>query len=328
MRSFILVAGLSVAIHAAFAQSYSQRLRDANAHLQAGEPEEALTLYTDLKIDDPESDLIAHNMGLAKMRYADELRERGATGDAIQSLEEAAGHFEHAMDLGNEEVIESAEFAKANASFKSAEAHKDQSAFQNALEGYKQAISEYENVLRHDPTHAGARQNRNLAKLRLKELMRDTPPEQQQQEQEQSGEGQDDNKQDFQSQNEQEKGEQGEGDAGAGGESTEQDRQQNDAPGDGMDENQQQQGEEGNNSAEPEDGSRQPDLDEFREANDTQDTGKQSQSQPQDEPSDSPAPPSQQSIEALLQSLEQMDNRLQHDARRSHERSPRIRSWW
>ncbi len=327
MRRLAMLCALCVAF-SANADSFADRMREANSLLGSGNFEGAMAIYQDLKIDDPESDRIAHNMGLAKMRYADSLLMQGAAADAVESLTEAHTYFNTAIEGSDESVQNSAEFAAANTRLKIADAYKAQSAYKNALETYELAISEYEDILRRDPDHAGAKQNRALAKLRMKELMRDTPPEQQEQEQ-QGQQGQDENQQqdgegeEQQGEQDQESSGEGEGERSDGEEESQQNEQQ-----DGMDESQE--GESEEQSAMPEESEEEFDLEDMKEANGEQ-TDPSTGGQPGEEeatPGQPTEKPSQQSIEALLQSLEQMDNRLQHDARRSYERSGATKRWW
>ena len=326
MRRLMLLLALISA--PAFADSFADRMREANTLLGNGDFEGAMAIYQDLKIDDPESERIAHNMGLAKFRYATGLLESNNPKDALTALEEATGLFDKSMETGIDEIIETSEFAAANTTLKTADAHKAMNAYQQAIESYQLAISQYEDILRRDSGHAGAKQNRALARLRLKELMRDTPPEEQEQEQQQQ-QGQDENQQQEgggesqegeQDQQPQDSGE-SEGESEQGGE---QDQQSQDGGQNEMDE-----GEPGDPSKSPEEQDQEFDLEDLKDAEGEQPPPTPGSANEDDTEANRPTEmPSQQSIEALLQSLEQMDNRLQHDARRSNERSSRPRRWW
>ena len=272
------------------AGSFRARLEEAHALLNDGDVDGAVALYRDLQTDDPESDVLYYNLGRA--HYEGAMQEAGldAHEDALASIEQAMEAFEKVLHSADPEVRRDAAYNHANCVAQVAKLSATAQKHQETVEAFEQSVAEYEDFLRQHPDHEGARNNLDHMRYLLKSMLQNPPPPQQQQ-----GEGDDEN----------------------------QDQEQQDDQ--GQDQQQEQEGQQQQQDQEegPED------KQEEQQAEQQQQAQEQDESDEQEPSSEEEAPPDdRQNVEAILQSLEDIDEQEQHDARTQRPDTRLRNDWW
>jgi chemotaxis protein histidine kinase CheA len=291
------------------AESFRERLNAANDLLRKGDVQGALEGYRDLRVDAPESPELLFNMGYAKYQEALRTVEGGTSTPDSNPFEEALTSFEKAQALGAGLIRQDAAFNRANclaqyAKHIPAEAEQD-----TLIDAYQQSISAYEDVLRRYPDHGGARKNLDHMRYLLKKMLQNPPPPPEEQEGKGENEPQEDLQQDEQQPPEQppnsQEGDQQEQDQAQQEEQSEDDGQpdqESDA-----DQQEQEQREQMQTASEPD--TEQEEQKDFQAA-------------------ESGEVPERQTIEALLQSLEDRDQLEQRSERRQQRQTRIRREWW
>ena len=271
------------------AGSFRSRLEEAHALLNSGDVDGAMALYRDLQTDDPESDVLYYNMGRAHYEGALQEAELDAHEDALASLGQAKEAFEKVLHSADREVRREAAYNHANCVAQVAKLSATAQKHQETVEAFEQSVAEYEDFLRQHPDHEGARNNLDHMRYLLKSMLQNPPPPQQQQ-----GEG--DENQDQKQQEDQ-----------------------------GQDQQQEQEGEQQQQDQEegPEDKQEEQQAEQQPQAQD------QDESDEQEPSSEEEAPPDdRQNVEAILQSLEDIDEQEQHDARTQRPDTRLRNDWW
>jgi hypothetical protein len=310
-KSKILRVAVVIAIAgAASADSLHDRILRANGLLRSGEADKALDSYHAIQVDHPESPVLDYNVGCAeyekgvKALQSDDKKKDGA------ALSQAIESFNRAIQSGDPAVSESAAFNRANCLAQTAKNLGEGEAQGDRVKAFQDAIRAYDDVLKSDPNNDGAKQNIDHLRYMMKKTPPPPPPQQ----------GGDDSKpQDNQSGKDENKQQQDQNDP-----SNRQDQQKPD------DQSQQQ-----NQQQEKEDNASQPDKPQDRQnqadnSQDRQQDSGQSEQNSNEEKNDAGTPPpDRQSVEALLQSLENQDKEMQKDLRKGA-RTARVRpsGWW
>jgi Ca-activated chloride channel homolog len=296
---FVLTLLLGCAlILPAWAESFNRRLARGQALLKSGDIQEAATVFRDLQVEDPDSNILRYNVGYARYQAALEDARAHAVPEALQTLEQAAVAFEEASMTTDKTLRKNAQFNKATTFAQVAKQMTAAADPQHTIAAFERAITTFDDYLRQYPGDPAAEMNLNNVRYELKKFLQQAPPAQEQQE---GGEGNDTQDQDQQQPREgQEPGPpQDEGD-------DQQQQQQQDQAGDDQEQDQQGEGEE-------------------------QEDGQQDMAQARPQESDSDATPpieENQNIEAILKSLEDMDEQQQKEMRQ-HPRRLTFRSkWW
>ena len=297
----ILLAGLLVAgsVRAEAAVSFRQQLEKGNAQLREGNATGALDQYRELLTEDPESPLVHYNMGLAHYGEASQFGGLGSTEDAVAALNKAKEEFENVEKNSPDSKLRvDAAFNHANATAQqakwAAEAMKSGAGkFEDIIKGFEASVAEYEDMLKRQPDHAGAKQNLDHMRYLLKSMLQNPPPPQEQQQQQQQQQDGENQEQDQQKQ-----------------EQDQQDKQEQDK------QNKQQQQEQ-----------QAQDQQEQQEQQASQSDKEQQQDQ-QDQAQNSDNLP-EGNTEALLESLEEMDKREQREVKNQQQRgNPAQGNWW
>ncbi len=289
----LLAIALAVSCTWAAAESFRTRLEQAHGELRSGDVDGALAAYRDLQTDEPESKLLYYSMGCA--RYARAMQEAGleAAEDALASFEEAKVSFEKAVSAANPELRRKARYNLANCTAQIAKESVAALKYDESVGAFKESVRQYEDFLRLYPDHAGARNNLDHMRYLLKKMLQNPPPPPEQQQ----GEGEQEDQQNQQQ--EQQAGESGD---------REQDSQ----------EQQQQQGEQEQEQSEEQG----RDQEQEAGAQALQDEAESGEEEDELEPED------RQNLEAILQSLEDMDNRELHDNIDDRRRIRMESNWW
>ncbi|MCX5771773.1 MAG: tetratricopeptide repeat protein [Candidatus Hydrogenedentes bacterium] len=279
------------------AGSFRQQLEKGNGLLREGNASGALEQYRELLTEDPESPLVHYNMGLAHYGEASQFGGLGSTEDAVAALSKAKEEFENVEKNSRDPQLRvDAAYNHANATAQqakwSAEAAKTGAGkFEDTVKSFEASVGEYEELLKREPDHAGAKQNLDHMRYLLKSMLQNPPPPQDQQQQGQNGENQeqseDKQKQDQQGQDQQKQDQQGQ-------DQQKQDQQKQEAQAE------QQQ------AAKAEKDPQQ----------DQQDQAQNSDNLPEG------------NTEALLESLEETDKREQREVKNPQRGNPAQGNWW
>ncbi|MBX7257071.1 MAG: hypothetical protein K1Y02_11980 [Candidatus Hydrogenedentes bacterium] len=321
MRSFLAITIAVAFVQYGHAESFVDKLNQANAKLRNGESQAALDIYRELQVENPESDVLYHNLGCAQYSKGEEDSKSAVKTGKAESFSEAKASFERAMSSDDPALRKSATFNRANAVAQQAMAMdpaKDQKA---VVAAFEDSIKSYEEILSNDPENKDAQTNLDHMRYLLKKMLQN-PPEQNQQQQGKDDQGKEGDKQDQQ-QNQQ------------GGDQQEQQPEQNDNQEQSkQDSEQKKERNQAQKQDEQQDQAQNPEQNEQQSPQQNENEQQNAAAQPdqnQDTNSNSPQnakPTDMQAVEALLQSLDDQDQREQFEMRRAP-RDTRLRGdWW
>jgi len=324
LRAVVLL--IAVTAFTAAADPPRTGVAEANGLLEQGKAEAAIQAYRNLQIDDPESDLLYYNIGCAHLESIPEPSPDQDNSAAIDSLNAAKISFDKAVMAEDATIRRDARYNRINCDSQLAKRLQSSGDYKGTVSAFEDAIYGYEDFLDQYADHAGARKNLNHMRYQLKKMLQNPPPEQDQQEQQdqENGEGEEGDQQEQQDQDgEQEDGEENNdsGEDESQGES--QDQQPGDNPGDDQkdgEDQQQESGEDPSDDGEPGDASSTEDDHDKPGDDQTNRNGT-----PGDEPVDLP---SRETIEAILDALQEQDQEEQKNMRRVRQNLPRSNKWW
>jgi len=189
LRGCVLIVLAMLLGLSARADSFEDRLEQANGHLRSGDATRALELYRELQVDYPDEDRVIFGIGCAQYEQAGlaagqsplppQAGEESQEAPAAANLyDEAATTFDRlavSRDLG---LQADAMFNRGNCAVRKAKFFAGQMKRDEAIGAYRQAIGVYEQLLEDAPEHAGARQNLDHARYELKLLLQQPEEEQ------------------------------------------------------------------------------------------------------------------------------------------------------
>ena len=310
---FILLLVCSGMAHAEY---FDKRFKPGYDLLEQKEFEQALESFEQLKIDNPESELVDYSIATVDYQRAldklEALQVDSPDGDQpphidadvslqhpaiIEHFTTAKRQFNLVRQSSNPFLRENAPLNAANCTSQIAKLYHPQQQYKERVDGLRQALNEYENYLGQYPDHKVAKKNRNHVSFLLKQLLRNPPEEQEQQD------GEEDDPEENEEQD---------------------DQQQQDSE----------------NEDESEEDQEQQDEDESNESDSDEEDGDSSEQQPSDsqqnqsestqpQEGDNGKSPEKQNIEAILESLEAKNQEEQRSLRRSRT-APRVKGgkWW
>ncbi len=305
----------------------------ANNLLKQGKTDAALNAYRSLQIDDPESELLYYNIGCAELESVSGSGGAPDESTAIDSLNNAKKWFDKASMAEDATIRRDARFNRINADSQLAKILATGEDHEGAIKAFENAIFGYEDFLDQYPGHAGATKNLNHMRYLLKTMMQN-PPEEQEQQQPENGEGEKNQSGDQQEQQDQQsdQGDQ-QGDKGDQQEDSEQgqpgDQQEDQAPGDQADDDSM------TDEGTPEDEQAQP-GDEQSEDGKPGDQDGDNPPKPGEDQSDATGTPTEKpidlpnkdTIEAILDALQERDKDEQKNMRRVRQNPRRSGPWW
>lgn len=308
MRNLTIAIALAALLSGmAGADSFNSRLARGQALLNTGDIDEAITIFRDLQVDEPDSEVLQYDLGCAHYAKALKAARENAPGDAVDALAEAAAAFETASMTPDNSLRKNAQYNRCTALGQAAKQTVSGTDREATMTAFESAIGAYEDYLRRYPDHADAQTNLNHLRYELKKYLQQTPPPQENDSQ--GGEGDNESDQQDQQQNQQQDGQ-----------SSQDDQQQQ----------QEQQGQ----SDESQDGEQQEQ--EEQQGQDSEDEGEQQQEQqsmtgeeePEGESQQQEIEQNSQNIEALLDSLQAMDEQQQKEMRQQPSRKGIDNKWW
>lgn len=310
MRRSIAYIALVACGGFAQADAFRSELIRGNALVRSGDVEEALGVYRNLQVERPESDQLYYAFGCAHFEAAEQHAGMKRLEDALTAYGEARESFERARLSSAPELRRNAAFNAANCVAKQALSLAETAEYEPTLEKFKESITGYEELLREYPDLSGARINLDHMRYRLKKMLQNPPPPQQAEEDQQKA-GQESSDKEGKPEEESSESKNGEDNQqkpqeDAEGEQEEQseDRQENRAP---QAESPENQGAEDQNVLE------EGELTDLGDAD-----GEESPSQSLD----------RRSIQAILDSLEEIDQREQKELRRGPVTEHPRKEWW
>jgi len=295
-----LICLLALASGAFAAESFDTRLAKAHASLRNGDPDSALTMYRELQTEDPESDILYYSMGCAQCKQGELLQET-APRDAVEGFKVARQSFEKVLNARDPEIRKKAQYNHATATARIAQSAINAQQYEETKKAFEESVAEYEAYLKQYRKDSSARCNLFHMRYLLKKLLQNPPPPQEQQ-QGQDGKQQEQNQQ-GQNQQQCQNPKQGESEQKAG-------EEKKDDRGGKEDQEKKQDQEQGEAQA--------------MAANKDQ----QDQKDKQKESVDKPEPDSQRNVEAILQSLEDVDKREQKETKNVRTEVKIGRDWW
>ena len=296
----------------AAAESFRERLDHANARLKSGDVEGAMGEYRDLQTDDPESPLLYYGMGRAQYERALQEVSLEAPEDALASFKEAKESFAKAVNAPEPDLREKARFNQANCTAQIAKQSVAAAKYDDVVESFRASVEEYEEFLRNYPDHQEARNNLDHMRYQLKKMLQNPPPPPEQQEnQQQEKQDQEESQKEQQEQQPQEQ--------------EQQEQQEQEKP---QEEQQEQQPQEQEQREQQEQEKPQEEQQEQQPQQPQQQQKEPSPEEQQDQAESEEEPQEKQNLEAILQSLEDMDKREVYDNINDRRRIRMESDWW
>jgi len=331
MPRILSLAVLALLCLPATAESFYDRLADGNTKLEAGDAEAALTIYRDLQVERPESDVLYYQIACALYENAISKASSSAVDEAAEEFTEALETFDNVATSSNDAVRVNARYNRANTISQMAKLTQKSGDPEATFAAYREAIEAYEDFLRVHPGHEAAGHNLDHMRYELKKMLQNPPdkqqqPPNQQQQKTQEQQGEDGSQQQDPSRNNQQ-------DEQAANDQNQNRNDQGNQKDPGDDERHQQ--EEHDRSRTEQETEATEDQQMVEEQNQEKPQAAQEQSQEEKELSLSEnaeqgdeQTPDRQTIEAILQSLEDMDNREQHEYRNPRLNEQFSQEWW
>lgn len=283
MPKFLLTGLIALVTSVSNAQGFDGRFEDGYALLKAGDPAGALESFQQLLTEDPDSEFVQYSIAAAHYERGLQELETMVTEENMGILYQARDGFDKLRNTEDAFLRKNAPFNAANSVAQVAKHYDVELSYKEKVQAFQDAIVAYETLLRQQPDHHGAMTNLNHSRYKLKKMMQNPPPDQQE-----LNTG-DDQEQNQQNQEDQEGEEGEEGQEGQEGEPEETEGEENESdPSEDQD-----------SSGEPQDGA--------------------AESQPIED----------ENIEAILQSLEDINKEEQKNLRKA-KGPPQVREgkWW
>jgi len=307
MHRWATIALLATAT-VSLAESFDERLARGNALLRSGDVERATDAYRELQVEEPESRALYYAMGCAHYESALESLGLKDAPSAKQAFSEAQSAFEQALAADDPEMRKNAAFNEANCRAQQALLTVGAGDGESTINAFEYAIAKYEDCLKRYPDHKGLQQNLDHMRYRLKKLLQNPPPPQQQNDQDQQQQEQQEQKDDQQQQQGKQEGQNQQEQQEESEEREQQPQEQEER----QDENGRSSDEQQESDQQPESGASEAAQDEDSDSTETQE----------------PQSLDRQSVEAILDSIEERDQREQRQIR-SGPRDTRLRTeWW
>jgi len=303
LRATLLL--LALTLPCVYADSLHDEIQRANGLLRSGDAQAAIDRYHQLQVDYPDSPILDYNIGCAQYELG--MKALGAQDEktGTSALSQARESFDRALQSPDENVRKSAAFNRANTLAQTAKVEGASIPAEQRVKTFHDAMRAYEDVLKTDPENAGAKQNIDHLRYMLKQAMQEPPPQQgageenpQEQNQQQNSNDQNQPQSTPQQQDQEQQT-----DSSQNQEQEQQESQENQP---------QEQQNEGDNSA-----------------NEAASDSATSNEEPKDQESEGTPPPEGNTLEALLDSLDEMDKKVQQEIRKSPQSTRfREKAWW
>jgi len=326
LKPSIATIVIVAAAYIAAADPPRNEIVEANHLLQQGNTNEALQAYRNLQIDDPESELLYYNIGCAQYESAPEPNADAPDDSiaAINTLNAAKASFNKAAMADSPDIRRDARYNRVNCDSLLTTHLAATGDHETAVKMFEDTIFGYEDFLEQYPGHPGAQKNLNKARYELKKMLQDPPEPQEEQDQDQGEDGEGEENQDG---DQEQEGDQQEGESkDEPGDQNSQEQSDQQQPGDesnpeeGTDkEKQDQSGED--QSGEGESGPDSAEGDEEKSG----DSQAKADGTPGEE---SKELPNKETIESILDALQERDKEEQQNMRRVPQNPRRSGPWW
>lgn len=310
MPKSVLLATVMLMPLAVSAESLHDRIQQANGLLKSGEVDKALDSYHELQLDHPDSPVLNYNVGCAEYEKGIKAVQSDEKSADKASFSRAVDQFNRAMQSDDPKVRNSAAYNRATALAQTAKHLGKDNPASDRLKAFQDAIRAYEDVLKTEPDNEGAKQNIDHLRYAMKLATLPPPPQQEGQQSKQQENQGDDKNQPNPDSNQQ---------------NTEQNEQKPDSQPQQQDEQNQQQ--DPNTSSQQNQGQERQDRSDAGQ--DQSQAANQSEEEEDRQQSAGTPPPDRQTVEALLQNLDDQDKQFQKELNKG-ERTTRVRAsgWW
>ncbi len=160
--------------------SFERELREARQLLDKGDAEAAIGLLKEAQVDNPNASELLFGIACALYLKAEKLLESGNIEESQAVFTEAQSQFSALAQDPNEKLAREAVFNHANTLARQALGVAGAGDFSAAVGSLRAAIEAYEAGLARFPDHTGMQQNLDHIQLKLKEMLQNPPPEQEQ----------------------------------------------------------------------------------------------------------------------------------------------------
>jgi tetratricopeptide (TPR) repeat protein len=188
MRSALLILFCCMAV-SAVAESFQARLQKAHEHLQSGNAAKARELYEQLQIDEPDAEIVRYGIATSFYREAERALQEGEPEKAESAFASSEEAYKLLLNAENDQIRTSALFAEANIAAARAKMKLSPEQYDESVASFRQAVSNYEALVRDYPDFAPARQNLDHMRYQLKKLLQEPPPEEEQDQEQDQEEG-------------------------------------------------------------------------------------------------------------------------------------------
>lgn len=290
-RTVMVLFLLGFCMTANAVEYFDKRFQPGYDFLSAGEFDQALESFNQLKTETPDSALVDYSIASTYYQKALALGTPETKETTIESLFQAKEIFEELIRMPEPFLQENAPFNSANCSAQIAKLYDPAAEYSQRVQGLRTAIEEFDKVLLQHPDNQSAQRNRDHLSYLLKSMLQDPPEEQQQPNEGDGGENQEEGDKEQEGQDPSE------------GENNE-------------NEDSGEEGEEDNSDGDPQD-----------DDSENSDPGQQGE-QPQ-QSSQNGKSPEEANIEAILESLEEINKDEQKNIRRARQ-APQVvgGKWW
>ena len=178
----LCAAGIVAVTHAATAVPV-QDIRAAQQQMEQGAAAEALETLQELLVDHPQSPEVRFSIGCAWFMLGDQQKDAGDVEAAQQAYSEARAVFDALLTHENAAIAREAAFNRANCLAREADMIEQTGDYGETVEALRRAAKAYETGLNEYPVHEQMRANHDHVRFRLKQLLQNPPPEEEQDEQ-------------------------------------------------------------------------------------------------------------------------------------------------
>lgn len=317
--AFLVLLLCALTCSLAEADTFRSDLIHGNALLKSGDFEKALQTFRNLQVDHPESQEVFYALGCTHYETAEQEMKLHHIQEALEGFSQAADCFQKATKGGDPEIARNAAYNEANAFAKRAIQSAEAGQYDQAIPQIQESIKKYEEVLKRYPDMTAAQQNLDHMRYRLKKLLQNPPPQQEQNQPQNQQNSEQENQQKSENSNDvSNKNENNQNKTDSENQTANQDQPKSEQP-TKSDENHIQPKSENQNTS-PQD----QEPTETKPLQGEEDSSDENSKERNDKPKTLDA----QSVQAILESLQQIDQQEQKQQREAPVRERTRKEWW
>lgn len=170
------------------ADYFDGRFKPGYEWLQQGEFDQAQESFEQLKTDTPNSEWVDYSIASVIYERARSLRDTEDVEGAIEQFLEAKSRFSTLARTKDSFLREQAPLNAANSTAQIAKLYTPEEQYKERVQGLKNALVDYDTFLGEFSGHPVAQRNRDHVSYLLKQLLRNPPPEQEEEQEGEEGE--------------------------------------------------------------------------------------------------------------------------------------------